>query len=175
MRNSIWISVLLMWASCSTPLVKNSNFTKLVKSKPYTVVMFIAPDCPLCKTLANPYTEMAIKFPEVQFLAVHSGTNYEAMELNMFATENAFKPFIFRDLDYAVAHQLGATVTPEFVLLDSNETILYQGLFDDRMLVLGSYKQQWNKHYLEDALTAILKNQTPHVPKTEPVGCVLEY
>lgn len=137
--------------------------------------MFIAPDCPLCKTLSTPFSELSEKYEDIQFLAIYSGKHYEPMELNMFATETKLKPRIFRDYTYEVANQLGATVTPEFLLLDSSARILYQGMMDDRILALGSYKQQWNKHYLGDAIDAILAGKTPITDKTEPIGCVLEY
>ncbi len=97
------------------------------------------------------------------------------MEINMFATETKFKSPIFRDYDYTVAHQFNATITPEFVVIDSSGNTLYQGLLDDRILQLGSYKQQWSEMYLEDALEAISNGKTPKITKTNPVGCVLEY
>ena len=151
-------------------------FQKLINTKPYTVLMFIAPDCPLCTTLSTPYSELIDVYGNsVQFLTVLSGTHYEAMELNMFATKTKLKTRIFRDYDYTVANQFGATVTPEFVVIDRNGKVHYQGLMDDRILTLGSYKQQWDKHYLTDALDAILQGKNPPVTKTAPVGCVLEY
>ena len=162
-----------MWSCTSTPA--NQNFDNLIKSKSYTVMMFIAPDCPLCKTLSQPFNELAAKYPTIQFLAVHSGKNYDAMELNMFATETKFKPAIFRDYEYEVAHQFDATITPEFILVDSLGQTLYQGLMDDRILQLGSYKQTWEKMYLEDAIKSVLQNTKPEIQKTDAVGCVLEY
>ena len=153
----------------------NESFNKLIAKSSLNVIMFIAPDCPLCITLTKSYNELYEKYPEVQFLAVHSGDNYEAMELNMFATETNFKPAIFRDLDYTIAHQFDATITPEFVLVDSTGDVLYQGLMDDRILKLGHYKQTWKQLYLEDAIISALKNETPNIERTEPVGCVLEY
>ncbi len=154
---------------------ENDNFNKLLKAQEYTVVMFIAPDCPLCKTLSTPFSELSEKYQDIQFLAVYSGMHYEPKELNMFATETKLKPRIFRDYAYEVAHQLGASVTPEFFLLDSSANILYQGMMDDRILELGSYKQQWEKHYLIDAIDATLSGNKPKLAKTEPIGCVLEY
>ncbi|MEJ6751528.1 MAG: alkyl hydroperoxide reductase, partial [Bacteroidia bacterium] len=76
---------------------------------------------------------------------------------------------------YEVAHQLGASVTPEFFLIDSSATILYQGMMDDRILALGSYKQQWDEYYLVDAIEATLAGKEVVLKKTEPIGCVLEY
>lgn len=137
--------------------------------------MFIAPDCPLCMTLSTPFSELSEKYTDIQFLAIYSGKHYEPMEINMFATETKLRPRIFRDYDYEVAHQLGASVTPEFFLIDSSATILYQGMMDDRILTLGSYKQQWDKHYLVDAIDAVLAGNKPELATTEAVGCVLEY
>jgi len=153
----------------------NANFSKLIKAKEYTVLMFIAPDCPLCMTLSTPFSELSEKYTDIQFLTIYSGKHYEPMEINMFATETKLKPRIFRDYDYEVAHQLGASVTPEFFLIDSSATILYQGMMDDRILALGSYKQQWDEYYLVDAIEATLAGKEVVLKKTEPIGCVLEY
>ena len=153
----------------------NANFSKLIKVKEHTVIMFIAPDCPLCMTLSTPFSELPEKYTDIQFLAIYSGKHYEPMEINMFATETKLKPRIFRDYDYEVAHQLGASVTPEFFLIDSSATILYQGMMDDRILALGSYKQQWDEYYLVDAIEATLAGKEVVLKKTEPIGCVLEY
>lgn len=137
--------------------------------------MFIAPDCPLCMKLATPFSDLSDSFPEVQFLAIYSGMHYEPMEINMFATETKIKARIFRDYEYEVAHQLGASITPEFFLIDSNATILYQGMLDDRAETLGNYKQVWDNHYLQDAIKAVLSGTKVNPSKTEAVGCVLEY
>jgi len=153
----------------------NANFSILIKVKEQTVIMFIAPDCPLCMTLSTPFSELSEKYTDIQFLAIYSGKHYEPMEINMFATETKLKPRIFRDYDYEVAHQLGASLTPEFFLIDSSATILYQGAMDDRILELGSYKQQWDKHYLVDAIEATLAEKEVILKKTEPIGCILEY
>jgi thiol-disulfide isomerase/thioredoxin len=170
---SLLFAIATLWGCSDKPT--NANFNKLLKAKEYTVLMFIAPDCPLCKTMSTPFSELSVKYPDMQFLAVYSGTLYEPMELNMFATETKLKPRIFRDYEYEVAHQLKASVTPEFFLVDNNATIIYRGMMDDRILELGSYKQQWDKHYLIDAIDATIANKKPVLAKTEPIGCILEY
>ena len=95
----VYLALVLFIISCTTK-PQDRRFNKLIKQQQFSVVMFIAPDCPLCKTLAKPYNELAKKYTDIQFLAVHSGENYEAMELNMFVTENDFKPPVFRDLEH---------------------------------------------------------------------------
>jgi len=172
-KNLSLILLLGLFACGKKPM--NANFSKLIKVKEHTVIMFIAPDCPLCMTLSTPFSELSEKYTDIQFLAIYSGKHYEPMEINMFATETKLKPRIFRDYDYEVAHQLGASVTPEFFLIDSSATILYQGMMDDRILALGSYKQQWDEYYLVDAIEATLAGKEVVLKKTEPIGCVLEY
>ncbi len=174
MKNWISIWIALVFVGCSNS-ESNINFEAILKKADHTVVMFLAPDCPLCVTLSTPFSELANQYPDVQFLGVISGNHYEAMEINMFATEKSFKPRIFRDYDYAIASSLKASITPEFLLLDSAGNTIYQGMLDDRILSLGSYKQTWNEHYLKDALDAVISGKKPIVAKTEAIGCVLEY
>ena len=72
--------------------------------------------------------------------------------------------------------ELGKEITLNRVLLLNNEgEILYQGMMDDRIERLGSYKQQWKNNYLEQAILSISNNQEPKVKKTTPIGCSLEY
>jgi hypothetical protein len=97
------------------------------------------------------------------------------MEINHFATETKFKAAIFRDYSHQIARQLKATVTPEFYILNNEGEILYQGMMDDRIERLGSYKQQWKNNYLEQAILSISNNQELKIRKTTPIGCSLEY
>lgn len=169
----IFLTLIVLW-SCSR-VDTNDNFNRIIKASPYSVVMFIAPDCPLCMTLSTPYSNLIYEYPDIQFIGVISGTHYDPMEINKFATENNFKPILFRDYKYEVAKQLNASITPEFVVLDSLGNKLYQGMMDDRILSLGSYKQTWEKHYLKEAADAVLNGKKPEINKTNAVGCILEY
>ena len=147
----------------------------ILKKSKYTVLMFMAPDCPLSLTFAKPFNELAKEYREVQFLAVQSGDHYEPMEIKMFKEKSGLQAKIFMDRDYRVAHQFGATITPEFVLVDSSFQVLYQGLLDDRMERLGVYKQHWDEHYLRNALDNVINGDEVMIKKTDAVGCVLEY
>lgn len=168
-------ALLLANMQCSRK-AETAAFDVLMKKKPFTVIMFFAPDCPLCMNFAKPFNELLNEYSdEVQFIAVQSGMNYEAMEITMYKNESGLKAPIFIDQDYAVAHRFNASVTPEFVLLDSTGKVHYQGLLDDRMKALGVYKQHWDNHYLAQALADLLQGRELAVRKTEPIGCDLEY
>ena len=175
MKNTnIFLLVILLVGSCQ-PSSVSSNFKQLLSKSEYTLVMFIAPDCPLCQTLSTPFSELNEKYANFQGIGIISGNYYSPMEINHFATETKFKPDIFRDYSYQIARQLKATVTPEFYVIDNEGEILYQGMMDDRIERLGSYKQQWKNDYLEEAIQSINNNQKPKITKTNPIGCSLEY
>ena len=171
---SITLITLLFLGSCK-PHSTSSNFKQILSRSEYTLIMFIAPDCPLCHTLSTPFSELNEKYSNIQSVGVISGNYYSPMEINHFETETKFKPSIFRDYNYQIARQLNATVTPEFFLLNAKGEILYQGMMDDRIELLGSYKQQWKNNYLVDAIQTLEKGQLPKIKKTNPIGCSLEY
>ncbi|MDC0579557.1 redoxin domain-containing protein [Bacteroidia bacterium] len=154
---------------------QSSSFKNIIQKSDYSVFMFLAPDCPLCRTISTPFSELSKEYPTIQFMGIISGKYYTPMEINQFATETKFAGRLFRDYDYLVAHQLNATVTPEFYVLNKKGDILYQGMMDDRMEELGIYKQQWKNHYLMDVLDALVNNKPFKIKKTKAIGCSLEY
>lgn len=144
-------------------------------SKPYTAVMFFAPDCPLCLTFSKSYNELTNSYPQVQFLAVQSGNYYLPEEIAHFVDETKLKATVILDPDHTVAKELRAYTTPEFYLLNSSGDVMYKGLLDNRILNLGNYKQQWDSMYLENAIQNALAGQEIDPKETKAVGCVLEF
>ena len=173
-RSWIFIGLILLAISCS-PNKENQAFENILQKKDHTVLMFFAPDCPLCHTFSKPFNELELEYPSFQFIAVQSGMNYETMEIKMFKEETNLTAPIFIDRDYAVANRFDASITPEFFVVSKDGDVLYHGLLDDRMESLGVYKQNWNTYYVEDALKAISKGKQPEVQSTDAIGCVLEY
>ncbi|MFY0644705.1 MAG: redoxin domain-containing protein [Bacteroidia bacterium] len=172
----IWALLLFcgVFLSCNQKQ-NNLAFDKILSKSQYTVLMFFAPDCPLCITFSKQFNELSDKYEDIQFLAVQSGNNYSAMELKMYKDNTDLKPHIFLDRDYSVAHKFNASITPEFFVVDQTGLVLYQGLLDNRMKELGVYKQHWDQFYLEEALKEISNNSEVSLKKTEAIGCVLEY
>ena len=154
---------------------ENQAFEKILNKADYSVLMFFAPDCPLCITFSKPFNELSALYPYFQFIAVQSGENYSAMELKMYKDETGLKPRIFLDRDYRVANKFNASITPEFIVVNRNGDVLYQGLLDNRMKELGVYKQHWDQFYLKDAIQKVSNQEEVTVARTEAIGCVLEY
>ena len=175
MRISLVLLTAVFLVSCSKKVELDTDFHDLIGHSKYSVLMFFAPDCPLCITFSKPFKELSKEYKDMQFIAVQSGEHYDAMEIQMYATDVKLNLPIYRDYDYEVARFYNATVTPQFYVVDSSGNVLYSGLLDDRMKTLGVYKQHWKEFYLKDALKAISNGESPKINETEPIGCVLEY
>jgi len=74
------------------------------------------------------------------------------------------------DESQAAGKAYGASVTPQFFVLDKDRTIRYTGAMDD-----NQREDKVTKTYLRDAVDAVLKGEKPAVEETRPQGCGVKY
>jgi len=74
------------------------------------------------------------------------------------------------DESQAVGKAYGASNTPYFFVLDKDRTIQYLGAFDD-----NADEAKATKHYVKDAVDALLAGKTPEVTETRAKGCGVKY
>lgn len=172
MKVKIVLFILLSLGACRPGSVELEQV--LAQSK-YSVLMFLAPDCPLCLTFTKPFNELSEQHQDVQFIGVLSGEAYSEQEIREFRERAGFDKAIVRDPGLTIARRLEARVTPEFFLLDQSGKVLYRGLLDDRMERLGVYRQRWDNFYLRNALQSVGAGEAVAIPQTDAVGCILEY
>ncbi len=79
-------------------------------------------------------------------------------------------PYLF-DESQEIASAYGAERTPEVFLFDQGRTLQYHGSIDDNF----EDPEGVQRHYLRDALDAILAGQTPRPAKTPAVGCTIKW
>jgi peroxiredoxin len=75
------------------------------------------------------------------------------------------------DESQAIGRAYGATNTPHFFVLDKERKIRYIGSMDDNVM----NESKVTKHYLRDAVDALLAGKTPQVEETRPQGCGVKY
>jgi len=75
------------------------------------------------------------------------------------------------DESQAIGRAYGATNTPHFFVLDKERKIRYIGAMDDNAM----HEAKVTKHYLRDAVDALLAGKTPPVKETRPTGCSVKY
>lgn len=87
------------------------------------------------------------------------------------AREKDFQFPYLRDKSQEVALAYGALRTPHYYLFDANRTLRYTGRMDDHPRNPG----QETTRELRDAVDALLRDETPAVPLTNPLGCNVKW
>ncbi len=75
------------------------------------------------------------------------------------------------DESQAIGKAYGASATPHFFVLDKERNIRYIGSMDDSVM----NEAKVTKHFLRDAVDALLAGKTPPVEETAPKGCSIGY
>jgi peroxiredoxin len=137
------------------------------------VVVFTCNHCPVAKMYEARLIELAQTYEkDFQVVAIsvsHNGADgLEKMKARAAESKLPF-PYLF-DESQESARRYGATATPHFFLLDGERKIAYMGAFDDNV---DSKKVE--KHYLADALKAVLAGKEPRVRESLQRGCPIDY
>jgi peroxiredoxin len=100
--------------------------------------------------------------------AVQAGDSFEGMQERAKKRNFGF-PYVV-DTGSTVAKAFGATRTPEVYLFDKDGKLVYHGAVDDN-------KDPGNvtKHYLKDALAALLAGKEIPEKTTKAVGCTIKF
>ena len=138
------------------------------------VLVFTCNHCPV----AQAYEERLVALQKdyepkgVQVVAVNVNT-MPADRLDKMkerAEEKGFKfPYLF-DESQKMGHDDGAAVTPHAFVVGKEGKLVYIGAIDDNMSA-----KKVKKHYVRDALDAILADKEPPQPKTKAFGCGIAY
>lgn len=78
-------------------------------------------------------------------------------------------PYLY-DESQELGKQLGASVTPEFFVLDKDRTLVYRGAWDDDV-----NESSVKMRYVEAAVDAVLAGKKPPVAETKSRGCPVDY
>lgn len=138
------------------------------------VVVFTCNHCPVAKAYEERVAEFAKKYErEVQVVAISVSRNPAdgLAKMKARAAEKEFPfPYLFDETQKS-GRSYGATVTPHFFLLDGERKIAYMGAFDDNIFE----PEKAEKHYLADAVEAMLAGHEPKVKESLQRGCPIEY
>ena len=155
----------------------NSSFDfSILKNSKASVIVFLAPDCPLSQNYTLTLNALSDKFQNnrVAFLGIISGKGFKKEEVDSFVNKFKIKFSVLRDEDLNLAAYFKATKTPEAFAVNSEGKILYAGAIDNWAVDLGKHRSVITEHYLEDALKNIVENKEIQIKKTEAVGCFIE-
>jgi peroxiredoxin len=141
-----------------------------MKDAKAVVVCFTCNNCPVSVAYEDRFVEFTKKYKGkgVAFVAINCNTKTEDLAaMKTRAEDKGFNfPYAF-DESGKVATEYGARVTPHIFVLDGKRTVQYVGAFDDKM-------DAPTKHYVADAVDAVLAGKTVAVSQTKAQGCGIQ-
>jgi peroxiredoxin len=159
------------------PATENGQAASLTLSdikEPVVVLVFMNKECPYVVAVEDRLNDLAddYKGKGVKLVGI-SVTNNDSLEkIKGYLEKNKKANYAYGcDESQDIGKAYGATNTPQFFVLDKDRVIRYTGALDDAPLKEAEAK----KHYVRDAVDAVLKGEKPPVEETRAVGCGVRY
>jgi hypothetical protein len=168
-----WMAMIGWNTTAAQP--KNVQHTVRATTDSLTVWVFLAVDCPISQKYISELRRMDSVYAtrKLRVRGVIPG-KVNPEEVRTFVQEYAIKFPVQIDRDFTRVRKFHATITPEAVLVNQHEQVLYQGAIDNWFFDLGKYRQRVTEHYLQNAIDAAMQGKTPNIQKTEAVGCIIQ-
>ena len=134
------------------------------------VFVFLSAECPVAQRYAMRLKRMHTEFADkhVTFVGVYSNENDSVEDVKAYIVRAEYLFPIVKDTDGSVARHIGATMTPQALVVDTAGTLRYRGSIDD-----NRYETRIKHHYLKDALVAIVSGKQVPVKETAAFGCTI--
>lgn len=164
---------LVSWTNLSSvDLINIEN--KVIHLQPTTLAVFIllSPECPLSKNYISVINKLA-EDKRVNYYGIVPGASYTSTEVKRFALEFKAGFPILIDKKKKLTHLLNGTITPECILLSQSGKVLYRGLIDNWAYSLGKQRKVITARYLEESINSTLMHKPVQLPRTKPVGCLI--
>jgi peroxiredoxin len=101
------------------------------------------------------WTDLSDTFPEMMLRAKNEEFNF---------------PYLYDGETETASRAYGPLVTPHAFVFDQERKLRYQGAIDDSERI-----EKVTKHYLRDAIEALLDGKEPPITKTKVVGCSVKW
>lgn len=139
------------------------------------VFVFISLDCPIANRYAPEIVRIAKDFAKREVTVF---TIYVEQEISVDQIAEHRKKFklvcpALTDKGFGLVSQLGATVTPEAVVLDSHSRMLYRGRIDDAWAAHGQPRTTNIRADLRIALAEALDGRPVTVRQAPAIGCFI--
>jgi peroxiredoxin len=159
------------------PAVENGADTSLTLSdikEPIVVLVFLANHCPVVRAYEDRLIEFTSAYKDkgvkVVGVCVNDNDQDRIPKIKEYMKDKGSNYIYGYDESQKIGHAYGATNTPQFFVLDKERKIRYTGTLDD-----NQSENKVTKHYLKDAVEALLKGEAPAVDETRPQGCGVQY
>jgi len=135
------------------------------------IVIFTCNTCPYAQGYQQRIIDLQNTFASKGFPVIAINTSDGKDEIKKRAKEMNY-PFVYLyDGTQEVAKTYGATKTPHVYVLKKDKTVAYIGAIDN------NYKDGMaaDKHYVKDAVNALLTDKEVEVTNTNAIGCTIKW
>lgn len=141
------------------------------------VILFVSHDCPIANAYAPEIKRLCEAFRDrgVAFCIVYAERDLPLETARRHAREYGYCCPVILDPELKLARRLGATRVPEAAVLSPRGELLYQGRIDDRYVDYGKRRPVVRSHDLRNALEAVLTGKPVANPRTEVIGCDIDF
>ena len=142
--------------------------------------VFTSVDCPVANAMAP---QMRRTFDMARALGVRTYLVYpredlDADEIGAHAIDYQLDATVLADPDKHLVEQLGATVTPEGVVIeyvaDDRYEVRYRGRLSDLYPSIGNRRDEARTHEFREAIRAVCDRQPVSSPWLPAIGCMIE-
>ena len=146
-------------------------------SRKAIVLVFISTDCPIANAFQPSLAELSNEFDEkgVKFFFVHCCSITKPDEIKKHIADFEIKVPAIHDNEQTLGKLVGATVTPEAIVIDDSGKVRYRGMINNLYEGYGKKRRHPTEHYLKDALNSLVSNKPIAITKTKPLGCHIFY
>jgi hypothetical protein len=162
-------SILLASAAVASMTLGIGAMTSKTKGEP-RVILFLSTDCPIAAGYTPRINALFDRYAAkgVEFEAEYPNDLETRPAIDTYMSERSYKFPYELDLGAQLAKKLHVNTVPTAVVLDSSGNEVYRGAIDD-----NGDPTLARKHYLDDALAAVVDGKKPSLPFTSAVGCII--
>lgn len=142
-----------------------------LRGGPAALFIFLSTQCPVSNSYGSRLLALKKEYGPrgVRIFGVNSNFEESAAAVVRQANDRGLSFPMVKDAGGALARRLGATVTPEAVLIDGAGVLRYRGRIDDQRVVTAVKRRD-----LRDALEAVLAGRPVATAETVPFGCSIQ-
>jgi peroxiredoxin len=135
------------------------------------IVVFTCNNCPYAKAYQKRIADLHNEYAPKGFPVIAINTSDSEKDIIARAKKMNYPFPYLHDETQEVSKSYGATKTPHVFVLKRDKTVAYIGAIDN------NYKNpaKADKHYVKDAVDALLANKPVDVTNTKAIGCTIKW
>jgi hypothetical protein len=153
---------------------KSFSLAACPRSGTLCLFVFLSPECPLCQNYTVVLNALQKEYGDrLCMYGIIPGRSYSAATIDAFARKYKIAYPLLIDGTFRLSHYLRAGTTPEVILLDDRQGLVYRGAIDNWVKDLGKRSAGPTENYVRDAIGHALKKEPVAEKRIRPVGCLI--